>query len=181
MSSISRRGLLCAVSPLMLTGLSGCSFLSGNSPSSEATPEYERLRNTATYVGDDVDLRLPDAVPRVEASTNADLIVIQGTPDVSVETAVSWLADDRVLALLGDRAEETWLEWARSEEFRSAFDTGGVGDADPDPQLLVGATIGVRVTTYRKTWGDQPSNSDIAAALDETMDDILTRRAEEND
>lgn len=162
----------------MLTGLAGCSFRSRNSPSSEDTAQYEHLQDTATYVGGDVDLRLPDAVPRVEAPTNADLVVIREDPDVSVETVVSWLADDRALALLGDRAEGTWLEWARSEDFRSAFDTEGVADADPDPQLLVGATVGLRVTTYRKTWGEQPSNDDLVAALDETMHDLETRRAE---
>lgn len=178
MTSTSRRQFLRAASPLTFIGLSGCSFPSGNTPSNADTPEYEHLRNTATYVGEDVSLRLPDDVQRVDAPTNADLIVVHANTDVSVETVVSWLADDRAIALLGDRAEGTWLEWAQSEEFENAFDTAGVSDANPDPQLLIGATVELRVTTYRKTWSEQPSNEDIIAALSETMRDIENRRTE---
>lgn len=67
------------------------------------------------------------------------------------------------------------LDWARSEEFQSTFENG---DGDPAPELLIGATF---VSTYRKTWGNQPSNDDIVDALDETMADIEERRAEGND
>ncbi|MEF8806528.1 hypothetical protein [Natronomonas sp.] len=179
--TLPRRRLLRAASTTPFVALAGCSFLPERTSQTTESPDYEQLRNTAVYVGDDVGLRLPESVPRVSAPTNADLLVVHGNPEVSVETAVSWLADDRAVALLGDRAQDTWLDWARSEEFEDTFDTQGVGEAEPAPQLLVGATVGVRVTTYRKTWENQPNNDEIVAALDETMSDLETQRSEEEE
>lgn len=177
--TLPRRRFLQSIGAVPFVALAGCSFLSKNTSPTTDTPEYEQLRNTAVYVGDDVGLRLPESVPRVSEPTNADFLVVHGNPEVSVETAVSWLVDGCAVALLGDRAQQTWLDWARSEEFEDTFDTQGVSEANPAPQLLVGATVGGRVTTYRKTWGDQPSNDEIVAALAETMSDLETKRSEE--
>ena len=109
------------------------------------------------------------------APTNADLLVLPGDTDVGAERAVDWLAADRVLALLGEAAEPTWLSWARSDVYRDAFEGEGVGDGDPDPQLLVAGTVGLHVTTYRRTWSDGPRERDVLRALDETLVDLAGR------
>jgi hypothetical protein len=85
--------------------VAGCSELIGRSPSGTSTPGYDRLGQTPTYVSDDVGLRLPDDVPRVKAPSNADLVVLHGNLAVDVEQAVTWLADERVIALLGTPSE----------------------------------------------------------------------------
>jgi hypothetical protein len=177
--ALPRRRFLRTTATLPFVALAGCSSLPESTAPTTDTPTYEQLRNTAVYVGDDVGLSLPETVPRVSAPNNADLLVIHGNASVSAETAVSWLADDRAVALLGEHAQETWTDWARTEEFQNAFDTRGLAEANPAPQLLVGATVGLRATTYRKTWEDQPGNDEIVAALDETMGDIETERSEE--
>jgi hypothetical protein len=176
--ALPRRQFLRTTATLPFVALAGCSSLPERTAPTTDTPTYEQLRNTAVYVGDDVGVRFPESVPTVSTPNNADLLVIHGNASVSAETAVSWLTDDRAVALLGERAQETWTDWARTEEFQNAFDTRGLSEANPAPQLLVGATVELRVTTYRKTWEDQPDNDEIVAALDETMGDIETERSE---
>jgi hypothetical protein len=154
--------------------LPGCSALSNRSPSTPTTPEYDHLRRTATYCSDDVGLRLPDAVPRVEAPTNADLIVLHGAPAVDAKQAVTWLADDRVIALLGDSAQQTWLDWTESEEYRDTFAGQGRSESDPTPHLVVAAAKETSVTTSRFSWGDLPSNRELVHALEGALSDIAT-------
>jgi hypothetical protein len=48
----------------------------------------------------------------------------------------------------------------------------GSADAEPDPQLLVSKTVGTRVTTDRRTWGDGPRGGDLRRALDEVLVDL---------
>lgn len=174
MKRISRRSLVRSAGPLSVLALAGCSALSNDAPSTPATPEYDALRRTPTYLGDDVGLRLPDEVPRVEAPTNADLVVVHGNPAVDAEQAVSWLADGRVLALLGDRAQQTWLAWTRSEEYRDTFGDQARSEADPTPHLLVAAAAETAVTTNRFSWSDLPSNRQLVQSLEEALGDIAT-------
>lgn len=169
MSQQTRRGVIQGASALALFALAGCSERPVQSASSSPTPDYERLRRTATYVSDDVGLRLPEEVPHVEAPTNADLIVVHGNPSTGAEQVVSWLAADRRVALLGDRAQETWLAWTRSETYRDTFGDQARGEGDPDPHLLVAAATDTAVTTDRYSWTDLPSNRDLLQSLEDAL------------
>lgn len=174
MEQLTRRGLLQRTSTLSILAFAGCSALSNSSPSTTPTPEHAQLRRTPTYISDDVGLRLPDAVPRVEAPTNADLVVLHGNPAVDAEQAVTWLADERVLALLGDSAQRTWLTWTRSEDYRDTFGEQARSESDPAPHLLVAAAIETAVTTDRFSWSDLPNNSELVQSLNEALDDLAT-------
>lgn len=180
MESLSRRRLLQSASMVSFLGLSGCTSLS-NSDSTSYSPEYDQLRNTAIYVADDVGLRLPENATRVDAPENAELLILHGNLAVTAQQVVTWLKEGRIIALLGDRAEDSWFDVTQSEPYRETFDSEGFGDAEPDPQLLIAAAIENRTTTYRKTWGDQPDNNELLAALDETMTDIETRRSKKTE
>lgn len=172
-----RRQALAATGAALVGALSGCVTVPGGGSSGEPadTDEYERLQRTAVYVEDGVDLSIPDDVPTVNATNNAGLIVLPGDTTVDAERAVDWLADERVLALFGDDAENTWLTWARSDVYSDAFRGQGVADGDPDPDLLVAAAIDVTVTTHRYTWGQGPDDRDVLQGLDEALAEIQAR------
>lgn len=172
MENPTRRRLLQTACTLPAVSLAGCAAMFEGPQTATSTPEYEQLPRTAVYTADDVGVRLPESVPRVDAATNADLIVVHGNPDVEAEQAVTWLSDERAVALLGDRAQETWLDWARSDAFGDTFESGGLAEADPAPHLMVAAALGTNVSTYRYSWGNQPSNGDIVRALDDAMVEI---------
>jgi hypothetical protein len=174
MERLTRRRLLQSAGTLSVAGLAGCSGLWNRSPSTTATPEYDHLRRTATYLSDDVGLRLPDDVPRVESPANADLLVVHGKPAVDAEQAVAWLADGRVVALLGDSAQQTWVEWTGSDEYRDAFGGQGRSESDPSPHLLVAAAKETAVMTSRFSWGDLPSNGELLRSLEEALGDVTT-------
>lgn len=149
--------------------LAGCSALSGDD--APADPSYDRLARTATYVSPEVTLDVPDELPTVENTHNADLLVVPGDTAHGPGQAADWLAADRVVALLGDGAERRWLDWARSDTF-DAFGNGGSADAEPDPTLVVAALVGTIVHTYRHSWGDPPRDRDVLRALDEDLGDV---------
>lgn len=174
----TRRRLLQSGGALSIASLAGCSAAFEGSPTATPTPEYERLPRTAVYTADDVGIRLPEHVQRVEAATNADLAVLHGNPAVDAEQAVTWLADERAVALLGERAQETWLEWTESEAYRDTFGTGGRSESDPAPHLLVAAAVETDVSTYRYSWGDLPSNGEVLRALDDALVEIEERRTD---
>lgn len=94
---------------------------------------------------------------------------------VDAEQAVEWLADESALTLLGDEAESTWLAWVQSDACADTFDAQGFGDAEPDPDLLVAAAIGLDTPRYSRTWSDGPRDRDVLRALDETRVDIENR------
>lgn len=181
MESLSRRRLIQTSSTLSIFGLAGCASLPHTDSSTDQPREYDWLEATTIYVADDVGLRLPDDVTRVDAPKNAELVILHGNLAVSAEQVVTWLTEDRVIALLGDRAQESWLDVVQSDPYREAFDSEGYGVGEPAPHLLVGVAIDDRTTTYRKSWGDQPANDDILAALDETMSEIKSRSTEERE
>lgn len=171
MRRCSRRRALQAAGIGLVGTLSGCSALpTGGSTAQDRS--FDRLHLTAVYVDDDVDLSVPDEVETVSARNNADLLVLPGETDVGPGRVVEWLDADRVVALTGADAEATWLSWARSDAFADAFENGGFGDSEPDPSLVVGAAIGLHVTTYRYTWADGPRNRDVLRALDEALVDV---------
>lgn len=164
----TRRGALRTGSIALLGSLAGCSaFTTNRSNSKDVT--IERLSVTAVYVADEVDISLPPEVPTVDNAHNADLLILPDDTNVDADQVVEWLADDRVLAIPGDRSEATWLSWARSDAFRDAFNNEGYGESEPDPSLVVGAKIELVVKTYRYSWGDGPTNRDVLRALDESL------------
>lgn len=156
--------------------LGGCAALRGDDAPDDL--EFERLQRTPVYRDDGVDLSLPEEVPTVSATNNADLILLSGEPDVDAERAVEWLADNRVLALLGDAAESTWLAWVESDAYTDTFNTEGAADSEPDPDLLVAAAFELDVTRYGHTWSDGPRDRDVLRALDEILVDIEEERSE---
>lgn len=171
----TRRRLLQTAGTLPPLTLAGCAASVDDSPTATPTPEYERLPRTAVYVADDVGVRFPETVQRVEAATNAELVLLHGSPGVDADQAVTWLADERVVALLGDGAQETWLEWADSDAYRDSFGSEGRAAADPAPHLLVAAAVETDVATHRYSWGELPSNAEILRALEDALVDIESR------
>jgi hypothetical protein len=170
--ALTRRQALASAGVALLGAVAGCSDFTERSPEEQS---YPTLRQTPVYVADGVDLAVPDDIPTVSATTNADLLVLPGDTDVGAEQAVEWLAADLVVALLGEAAEPTWIDWVRSDAYSETFEDRGLADGDPDPQLLVGAAVGLHVPTYRHTWGNEPDDSDILEALDEDLADIEER------
>ena len=164
----TRRNALRACGIAALSSIAGCSALPTDVSDTE-NPTYERLDVTAVYVADGVELSTPAEVQTVNATHNADLLVLPSDTETDAKQAVAWLLEERVLALLGESSEATWLSWARSDAFRDAFGNEGYGDSEPDPSLVVGARIGLSTTTYRYGWGDEPSNRDVLEALDESL------------
>ncbi|RDZ48203.1 hypothetical protein C5B86_03885 [Haloferax sp. Atlit-19N] len=168
MQQYTRRNALRACGIAALSSLAGCSALPPDDSNAEQ-PSYERLDVTPVYVADGVDLSMPAAIETVSAPHNADLLVLPDETDTDATQAVEWLTDDRVLALLGETAETTWLSWARSDAFRDVFDTQGYSESEPSPTLVVGAKVGVNTTTSRYSWGDEPSHRDVLRAPDESL------------
>jgi len=168
MRHCTRRGVLCGSCIALFGPLGGCSALSGN-PSDAEDLTFERLDVRAVYVADGVGISMPAEIETIDNPHNADVLLLPGDTDIDAEQVVEWLADDRVVALLGDTAEVTWLSWARSEAFEDTFANQGYGDAEPDPSLVVGAKIGVYVRTYRHSWADGPRDRDVLRALDESL------------
>ncbi len=169
----TRRGVLAGAGAALGSAMAGCAALPGGGSTDDRA--YERLHLTAVYVDDGVDLSVPDELQTVRATTNADLLVLPADTGTDAGQAVEWLADDRVVALLGDGAEATWLDWARSDAYGDAFGEGGTADAEPDPYLLVAGAVGLDVSTYRHSWSDGPRDRDVLRALDEVLVDLESK------
>lgn len=169
--TLPRRRFLAATAAAVTTAVAGCSALPGTGDTTEELT-FDELHQTPTYVADGVDLTLHEEIPTVSATNNADLLLLPGDTDVDAQQAADWLAADRRLALVGDDAEPTWLDWEASEAFQETFDNEGVADGEPDPDLLVGVTFDNRTSTYGRTWADGPRERDLLRALDEIVADI---------
>lgn len=176
MTRSTRRRFLQGLSTLSVVSIAGCSVLSADSTPTP-TPAYDTLEETPTYRSDDVGLGLPEAVPRADSPADAELIVVHGDPSVEADQAVSWLADERVVALLGDSAAETWRGWTSSDAYTEAFDDRGRAESDPEPHLLVAGANETTVRTNRYSWGDLPSNAELVRSLDEAVADIAAWRS----
>ncbi|REA03911.1 hypothetical protein DEQ92_12325 [Haloferax sp. Atlit-6N] len=124
---------------------------------------------TPVYVADGLDLSMPPDIETVSEPYNADLLVLPDDTNTNATQAVEWLTDDRVLALLGENAETTWLSWVRSDAFNDVFNTQGYSESDPDPSLVVAAKVGLTTTTSRYSWGSEPSTRDVLDALDDSL------------
>ena len=120
MNYFTRRNALRACGIAALSSLAGCSALSRDGSDTE-TPSYERLDVTPVYVADGTDLTTPTEIETVDATNNADLLVLPDDTDTDAKQAVEWLIEDRVIALLGERAEVPWLSWTRSDAFTDVF------------------------------------------------------------
>lgn len=169
---LTRRQALAGTGAAVVGAVAGCSGLGDDQP---AELEYTILYQTPAYVADGVDLSVPEEIPTVSATNNAALLVLPGDTDATPAQAVDWLAADRTIALVGTTAESTWIDWVGSNAYADTFEDKGVADSEPDPHLLVGAAVGLRVPTFRHSWGNPPSDRDILEALDETLADIETR------
>lgn len=171
----TRRRMLAAGAAALLGVTAGCADLrhrlAGDGDPADAQ-SYDRLPDMAVYVADGVDLSVPPAVGTVDGTSDADLLLLADDTDVGAARAADWLVDDRDVALYGDAAEATWLEWAGSDAYDDAFANGGVADGDPDPQLIVGTAAGDRVTTDRTTWGNPPDDEAVFLAIDEAVADL---------
>lgn len=179
MRSTSRRRFLQTSSTLSVFALAGCASLSNSDPSADQSREYDNLTETSIYVADDVGLRLPEDATRVAEPEDAEIVVLHGNLAVPAEQVVTWLTEDRVIALLGDRAQQSWLDVVQSDSYREAFASEDYAVGEPAPHLLVGVAVEDRTTTYRKSWGNQPANDDLLVALDETVADIRARKSDE--
>ncbi|QKY20125.1 hypothetical protein B4589_006930 [Halolamina sp. CBA1230] len=170
-NSLHRRRLLAAT---LTTAVAGCSTL----PVTGSTAEqlvFDELHRTPTYVADAVDLTLHEEIPTVRKPDLAELVLLPGDTEVGPEQAANWLTDDRSIALLGGAAEPTWIDWEESDAFAETFENEGIGDSEPDPQLLVGVTFENRTSTYGRTWADDPGERDLIQALDEILVSIEER------
>ncbi|MGB9956448.1 hypothetical protein ACOZ4B_08675 [Haloferax prahovense] len=168
MPSYTRRTALRACGIAALSSLAGCSALQTDDSNAEQ-PSYEQLDVTPVYVAEEVDLSMPAAIETVNAPHNAALLVLPDNTTTDATQAVEWLTDDRVLALLGQNAEATWLSWVQSDAFRDVFDTQGYSESEPSPTLVVGAKVGLNTTTSRYSWADAPANRDVLEALDDSL------------
>lgn len=169
----SRRHVISGIGVALAGAVAGCTaFGNEESPGDQS---YMQLQQTAVYLADGVDLSVPGEVETVDAPTNADLLVLPGETAVEADQAVTWLADERVIALLGGAAESTWLTWAQSDAYRETFDEQGVSDSEPDPSLLVAGAVDLQVPTYRHSWSGDARDRDILRALDEDLTDIESR------
>ncbi|RDZ52694.1 hypothetical protein C5C07_13070 [Haloferax sp. Atlit-4N] len=168
MQHSTRRNALRACGIAALSSLAGCSALQTDDSDTEK-PTYERLDVTPVYVADGLDLSMPAAIETVNAPHNADLLVLPDETDTDATQALEWLTDDRVLALLGENAETTWLSWARSDAFNDVFNTQGYSESEPDPSLVVAAKVGRNTTTSRYSWGSEPSTRDVLEGLDDSL------------
>lgn len=166
-SSIRRRRLLAGAGAALLGAAAGCSSLGGASEPEE--PDIDRLTELAVYRADGVELTFPEGVSTVDAPEDAYVVVLPGDTDVGPETAADWFTSGRVIALIGDGAEPTYLDWRRSDTFDATFDNEGVGDASPDPQLLAANSVDNFLYRYGRTWGNEPSETDLLKGLDEVL------------
>lgn len=167
---IRRRNVLAATSTVLLGAVAGCPAFADEDSIDDI--EFERFHQTPVYLADDVELSMPEEIQTVSEPADAELIITPDEPDVPPEQAAEWLADGRILALLGDEAENTWLSWVRSDAFDEAFDIQGIAEGEPDPDLLVGVAIDQQPTRYNRTWERGPHESDILKAVDEILVDI---------
>ncbi|MFB6361233.1 MAG: hypothetical protein ABEH59_07905 [Halobacteriales archaeon] len=122
-----------------------------------------------------MDLSIPAEVPTVSEPYNADLVILPDDPVYGPDRVVEWLADDRIIALIGPNSEDTWAAWLQSDAFSDPFDIGGYSDGDPDPYLLVCVAIDLNLHTYRHSWSDTPSDEELLRALDEDLVAIENR------
>jgi hypothetical protein len=170
----SRRRVLAGLGAAVSAGLAGCG--STDDDGTPEKPDFERVDATSVHVDDGVDLSVPAPVSTVEHTHNAELRVLPGDAAVDAEQVADWLADEKILALFGPAAQSTWIEWASSDAVDEHFDTSGVSEAEPAPQLVVAAAVGLSLPTFRTTWDDEPTGRKVWTAIDDALADVKGRR-----
>lgn len=172
-SSLRRRRLLAGAGAALLGAAAGCASLGGASEPEE--PDIDRLTELAVYRADGVELAFPEGVNTVDEPEEAYVVVLPGDTDVGPEQAAEWFTAGRVVALIGDGAEPTYLDWRRSDTFGEAFENGGLGDASPDPQLLAAESVDRFLYRYGRTWEGGPSETQLLEGLDEILVEMESR------
>ena len=165
--TLSRRRICVGAGSLVAAALAGCA--NGESDETPTPIEYDDLEQREVFVAEALDIAVPPSVPTVETRDDADLLLLPGDTAVAAQEAVAWLEGDRVLALLGDEAQSTWLAWVRSEAYRNAFGGTGGSETDPAPDLLVALPGPELVSTDRTTWGHEYDDREVFVALEEAL------------
>lgn len=167
-SEATRRRFLAGASASFALALAGC----GRDADQDATPtpiEYDHLGQRTLYPADGLGLTVPENLETTQTRDGATLFLLPGTTDVAATQAVEWLDSQRVVALLGDGAEGTWLDWARSDAYAETFGRGGVADPDPDPDLVVLRWNGQGVSPHHYTWGNPYDDADVFEAIEDAL------------
>ncbi|MFB6309857.1 MAG: hypothetical protein ABEH64_01615 [Salinirussus sp.] len=167
-----RRWLLGAAA-VTAAGLAGCGTVLGDGSPTQTPPHYENLETTAIYVSPQLDLELPTRLADVAVSNpyNAELILLPADQNVGAEQVADWLADAKLVGLLGSEAQDTWRDWVESDGVDDHFDTRGVATSSPKPDLIVGYATGLTIATSRFTWAAQHNVRDVLQGLDEAVAD----------
>lgn len=168
----NRRQFLSYAGLTLLGGTAGCTAVTGND--AESGP-YTALEQTDVYVGPDVDLEFPAAVPRVATPDDAGLIFLAEMTDTGATQVIDWLSTSTVLAIYGDDPQAIWLTWAGSEAYADSYEPAGIAEGEPAPALVIAWDSGSHVTTSQFGWSGGPDEHDIFEALDKTLAEITMR------
>lgn len=173
-TQFTRRRYIAGLVASLSAATAGCGSTLGladpGTPS--PTPSYRHLERISIYVAHDVSLSLPDRVLTASEPGNAGVVVLHGSTDVEAGTALDWLASGAGVALFGEDAEATLIEWLQSDAFEAAFDSSAYADATPDPDFLVAFAVGREfVHTDRFSWGDAdaPTEAQVLVAIEEAL------------
>jgi hypothetical protein len=120
-SMATRRRVLGLAGAVWTTTLAGCETLTDDESQPTTEPVYDHLEDRSMYVAADVDLEVPPSIPTVDVRGEADLFLLPAEPHVSAATAIDWLDEGLVVALVGDGAQETWIDWQQTEAYGDAF------------------------------------------------------------
>jgi len=165
----TRRRILGCVGAALTAAVAGCETLSDDESTTPTEPEYDHLKANSVYVADGVDVTVPERIPTVDDTTEADLLLIPADTTVDVAEAIQWLATGRVVALLGDGAQETWLDWIQSEAYEDAFGRRGYAESDPAPDLLVLVPGETGVTGHNYTWASGYDDRDVLEGVEDAL------------
>lgn len=175
---ISRRNALALLSSLSVGGLAGCvsGLNSASGDSENGGPEYDRVQQQAFYIGEDIELQLPDAARTVPSADDADFIVLSAATETTAEQVVRWLEDRRGVAVFGSSEEvgRTWDVWAESDAYEEI--AGNMRDGGPpssDVAMLQSRWYGGSIVSkYVSTWDHDPDNSEIVERIDRTLQEM---------
>lgn len=165
----TRRRVLGFVGTVSIPALAGCETLVEGESATPSEPDYDNLEDRSVFVAEDVDVEIPSAVPTVADRSEADLFLLTAEPDVDPATAIGWLDDGLVVALLGDGAQETWFDWRQTEAYGDAFGRSGRAESDPPPDLLVLVPDRDGVTGHNYSWASGYDDHDVLEALDDAL------------
>ena len=168
-TSLTRRHALRASGGVLLGAVAGCTELVESDSHSD---EYHHLQELPVYLKGDVDLAVPDDVQTVAEPEEADLIVLSDRPGIGASQAVKWLEQRRVIALVGEESQPTYLSWRRTDAYVEAFNPSGMGEGDPPPKLLLCWHADSMVHTSQHSWGYEPTDSDYLDGIDKTLERI---------